>query len=75
MKNETKWFLACCDDDGVCIGYLTKNNNVCENPDNNIENLMSFTKKQDASAKVMQINLSKSLLPNGYPFRVVAVKG
>lgn len=69
------WFLACCDDDGVCIGYLTKNQQVCEDPDNDISNLMSFDKKKDAEAKAMQINLSKALLPNGYPFRVVVVKG
>lgn len=69
------WFLAVCNDDGVCVGYLTKDEQICESPDDNIDSLMCFNRKKDADEKALQINLSKALLPNGYPFRVAVVKG
>lgn len=71
-----KYYLACCDDDGKCIGLLTENNTVCKDPDNNMDKLMSFKKKGDASEKCWQINFSYLLFPDGirYPFRVTPVR-
>ena len=69
------WYLACCDDEGKCFGFLRKDKTVSEDPDNEINSLMSFKAKKDANETILQINLSRKLLPNGYPFRVAAVKG
>ena len=68
------WYLMCCDNDGVAIGYLTKDKSLCTDPDNNMDKLMCFKKKKDASEIILQINLSHSLLPGGYPYRVVPCK-
>ena len=68
------YYLAVCDDEGMCFGYLRTDNTVSENPDEEINQLMSFKKKKDASEKVMQINLGHLLLSNG-GFRVAVVKG
>lgn len=68
------YYLACCDDNGTCIGFLTVDKTVCSDPNVNPNYLMSFKRKRDSNETVMQINLSR-LLPNGYPFRVVAVQG
>ncbi len=68
------YYLACCDDSGKCFGFLRKDKTVSKNPDNEKETLMSFKKKADTNEICLQINLSRMLLPNGYPFRVTAVK-
>lgn len=69
------YYLAACDNDGRCFGYLRTDNTVSKNPDKEIDKLVCFKKKSEASEKVMQINLSHSLLPNGSPFRVTVVNG
>ena len=71
------YYLAACDDDGRCFGFLRTDNTVSENPDEEMDKLVCFKKKTGASEKVMQINLSRLLLPNGVrmPFRVTVVKG
>ena len=77
------YYLACCDDNGICIGFLKKDRRVSENPDRDKENLnldrdkenlMCFTKKRDAYKIINQINLSHLLMPNGYPFMVAVIK-
>lgn len=68
------YYLACCDDNGICIGFLKKDRRVSENPDRDKENLMCFTKKRDAHETINQINLSHLLMPNGYPFMVAVIK-
>lgn len=69
------YYLAVCDDEGRCFGYLRTDNTVSKNPDEEMNQLMSFKKKKDASEKVMQINLGHLLLSNGAPFRVTVAKG
>lgn len=69
------YYLACCDDDGKCFGFLKYDKTVSTDPDNEMDKLMSFKRKKDTNELIMQINLSNMLLPNGYPFRVTAVKG
>lgn len=54
---------------------FTNSNTVSKDPDNEIDKLICFKKKSEASEKVMQINLGHLLLPNGSPFRVTVVKG
>lgn len=71
---KSKWFLACCDDSGKCFGFLRKDKTVSKNPDSEMETLMSFDKRKDTDEIVMQINLSRALLPNGFSFRVAPVK-
>lgn len=68
------WYLAACDDDGVCFGLLRKDKSVSENPNAEASKLMTFKTKKQASETVMQINLSYKLMPNGYRFRVAPVK-
>ena len=69
------WYLACCDNDGKCFGFLRKDRTVSTNPDVELEKLMSFKRKADTNETIMQINLSHMLLPNGVAYRVTAVKG
>lgn len=69
------YYLAVCDSDGKCIGFLKNNMEISKNPDNELNELMSFKKKSDSNEKVMQINLGHSLLPYGFPYRVTPVKG
>lgn len=68
------YYLACCDSDGKCFGFLRQDKTISKNPDNERDKLMKFKKKSDSNEIVLQINMSQ-MLPNGYPFRVVAVKG
>lgn len=68
------YYLACCDSDGKCFGFLRQDKTVSKNPDNERDELMKFKKKSDSNEIVLQINMSQ-MLPNGYPFRVIAVKG
>ena len=68
------YYLACCDSEGKCFGFLRQDKTVSKNPDNERDKLMKFKKKSDSNEIVLQINMSQ-MLPNGYPFRVVAVKG
>ena len=68
------YYLACCDSNGKCIGFLRNDRTMSKDPDNEMDKLMSFKKKGDANEIVMQINLSRMLLPNGYPFRVTPVR-
>lgn len=72
---DNMYYLAACDNDGRCFGYLRTDNTVSKDPDNEIDKLICFKKKSEASEKVMQINLGHLLLPNGSPFRVTVVKG
>lgn len=69
------YYLAACDSDGRCFGFLRTDNTTSKHPDKEMDKLMCFKKKSEASAKVMQINLGHLLLPNGAPFRVTVVKG
>ena len=70
------YYLACCDDEGKCIGFLRNDKTMSTDPDNEMEKLMSFKKKADTNEICMQINLSHGLFPNGmrYDFRVTPVK-
>lgn len=70
------WYLAACDDDGKCIGFLRNDMRISKDPDNEQDQLMSFKRKSDTNEICMQINFSKMLLPNsvGYGFRVTPVK-
>lgn len=68
------WYLACCDNNGKCFGFLRKDKTVSTNPDAELGKLMSFKRKADANETIMQINLSHMLLPNGSAYRVTAVK-
>lgn len=68
------YYLACCDSEGRCIGFLRNDRTMSKDPDNEIDKLMKFKKKSDCNETVLQINLSR-MLPNGYPFRVTPVKG
>ena len=70
------WYLACCDDEGICIGFLTKDKRVLQDADGYEEELIAFKKKADCNEIVLQINMSRSLLGGcgGYDFRVVPVK-
>lgn len=69
------WYLACCDNDGRCFGFLRKDRTVSTNPDKELGKLMSFRRKADTNETIMQINLSHMLMPNGVAYRVTAVKG
>lgn len=69
------YYLAVCDSDGKCIGFLKNNMEISKNPDDELNELMSFKKKSDSNERVMQINLGHSLLPDGFPYRVTTVKG
>ena len=69
------YYLAVCDSDGKCIGFLKNSMEISKNPDNELNELMSFKKKSDSNEKVMQINLGHFLLPYGFPYRVPPVKG
>ena len=69
------YYLAVCDSDGKCIGFLKNNMEISKKPDDELNELMSFKKKSDSNEKVMQINLGHSLLPDGFPHRVTPVKG
>lgn len=69
------YYLACCDNDGRCFGFLKTDRSVSKNPYKDKKDLMCFQKKKDANEIIAQINLSNALLIDGYPFRVTAVKG
>lgn len=69
-----KWYLACCDDNGKCFGFLRKDHTVSRDPDSEIEKLMSFHRKKDANEIILQINLGHLLLPDGANYRVATVK-
>lgn len=69
------YVLACCDDNGVCIGFLGKDGEVIENKEKlTEEHLMTFRGKKDTNEKCTQINLGRLLLPNGAKFRVTPVR-
>ena len=68
------WYLATCDNDGRCFGFLNSDDTINKDPDNTPEKLRSFKKKQDANIVAMQINLGHMLLPDGRPYRVAVVK-
>lgn len=70
------YFLACCDNEGKCIGFLKRDKqSISTDPDRERNELLSFKRKQDTNEITMQINMSHLLLPNGYAFRVCAVRG
>lgn len=67
--------LACCNDEGVCIGFLSKTDTLVTDKNKfTDEFLVTFPNKKKANEKVLQINLGHSLLPNGHPFRVTPVR-
>lgn len=68
------YYLACCDNNGKCFGFLRTDKTVSTDPDKEKDKLMKFKKKADTNEVCLQINLSHGFLPNGYPFRVAAVK-
>lgn len=68
------YYLAACDDDGRCFGFLKTDETISRNPDNEIDKLMVFKKKREANEKALQINLGHMLLPNGRSYRVAVVK-
>lgn len=69
------YYLAACDNDGRCFGFLRKDRTVSRDPDNEMDQLMAFKRKKDTSEIVLQINLGHMLLPNGCEYRVAVVKG
>ena len=69
------YYLATCDNDGRCFGFLRKDRSISKNPDNEVDKLMAFKRKSDANEIVLQINLGHMLLPNGVSYRVAVVKG
>ena len=71
------WYLATCDANGRAFGFLRKDRTVSTDPDNELEQLMTFKKKYETNEICAQINLSNALFPDGmkYGFRVVPVKG
>ena len=69
------YYLATCDNEGRCFGFLKNDNTISKNPDIEAEKLLSFKKKSEANERALQINLGHMLLPNGTPYRVAIVKG
>lgn len=69
------YYLAACDNDGRCFGFLRKDRTVSRDPDNEMDQLMAFKRKKDTSEIVLQINLGHMLLPSGCEYRVTAVRG
>lgn len=69
------YYLAACDNDGKCFGFLKKDRSICTDPDNEMNQLMSFKRKKDTNEIVLQINLGHALLPDGSSYRVAVVKG
>ena len=69
------FYLAACDNDGKCFGFLRKDRSICTDPDNEMDQLMSFKRKKDTNEIVLQINLGHALLPDGPSYRVAVVKG
>ncbi len=69
------YYLACCDNNGRCFGFLKKDRTISKDPDNEMDKLMAFKRKKDTNEIVLQINLGHMLLPNGCSYRVTAVKG
>ena len=51
-----------------------KDNTISTDPDNEMENLISFKRKRDTNEMVMQINLSHALLKDGYEYRITPVE-
>ena len=75
MYRKYRYYIACCDNDGKCMGYLKNDDSVSSDPEKDLNELMNFDTKTDANTKVMQMNLGRLLLPNGAPYRAVAVRG
>ena len=68
-----RYYLAACDDNGKCFGFL-KNNGVSRNPEAEKAELISFENKTDAGIAAMQVNLGYMLLPGGPSYRVTVVE-
>lgn len=68
------YYLAACDNEGRCFGFLRKDRSISKNPDAEMDQLMSFKRKKDTNEIVLQINLGHMLLPNGVGYRVAVVK-
>lgn len=68
------YYLAVCDNDGKCFGFLRRDKSVSKDPDREMDQLMSFKRKKDTNEIVMQINFGHMLLPNGPSYRVAVVK-
>lgn len=68
------YYLAVCNNDGICYGFLKKDGGISTDPDNEKDLLEMFRKKSEANKKCLQINLGHMLLPDGALFRVAVVK-
>lgn len=68
------YYIACCDNEGKCFGFLRNDKSVSKNPDNEMDKLMKFKRKGDANELILQWNLGHMLLPNGSDFRITTVK-
>lgn len=69
------WYIACCDSEGKCFGFLKKNRTVSTDPDIDVNDLMNFRTRKQTNETCLQINLAHALLPDGPSYRAVAVKG
>lgn len=45
------YYLAVCENDGSCIGYLRTDNTVSKKPDQEIDKLICFKKKYQSERK------------------------
>ena len=70
------WYLATCDSEGQCFGFLRNDFTVSKDPDNEQDKLMKFKRKADTNEICLKINFSHMLLPSsvGYSFRVAPVR-
>ena len=69
-----KYYLATCDSDGKCFGFLRTDRLISKDPDNEMDRLLSYKKKHDAEMEAMRINLGHTLLPDGPAYRVAVVR-
>lgn len=68
------YYLAACNDDGVCVGFLRNDKTISTNPDAEVDSLMAFKRKTDANETILQTNLAKLLMPN-QSYRLAVVRG
>ena len=68
------WYLAACDSEGKCFGFLRNDKTISKDPDNEMDKLMKFKTKRDTNEICLQINMGHHLLPDGPSFRVAPVR-
>lgn len=71
---DNMYYLATCDSEGKCFGFLKNDKTISKNPDKEMDDLLGFRTKAIAQEKALQINMGHLLLPNGSPYRVAVVK-